>query len=84
MQVVDRSGRIVARSSALGGRVLPVGPRCATASRCSPTTRLGADPIRVYTAPLGELGAGEAAGGAVVVAVRPGRDRAHARTARGR
>ena len=30
--------------------------------------RLGADPIRVYTAPLGELGEGEAAGGAVIVA----------------
>ena len=66
--MVDRSGRIVARSSALGGRVLPVAARCATASPCSSDDRLGADPIRVYTAPLGELGAGEAAGGAVVVA----------------
>ena len=78
MQVVDRSGRIVARSSALGGRVLPVAARCAIASRVLADGRLGTDPMRVYTAPLGELGAGEAAGGAVIVAVRPGRDRAHA------
>ncbi|MDA0180671.1 HAMP domain-containing histidine kinase, partial [Solirubrobacter phytolaccae] len=69
VQVVDRSGRIVARSSALGGRVLPIDqavlrdrqPRLADG-------RLGTDPVRVYTAPLGELGAGEASGGAVVVA----------------
>jgi signal transduction histidine kinase len=69
VEVVDRSGRIVARSSALGGRVLDVDegvlrdrrPRLADG-------RLGTDPIRVYTAPLGELGKGEAAGGAVVVA----------------
>jgi signal transduction histidine kinase len=67
VQVVDRSGRIVARSGALGGRVLPVaslpGRRPVLAD-----DRLGAEAIRVYTAPLGELGAGEAAGGAVVVA----------------
>jgi len=67
VQVVDRSGRIVARSGALGGRVLPV----AALRDRQPVLaddRLGADPIRVYTAPLGELGAGEAAGGAVIVA----------------
>ena len=38
VQVVDRSGRIVARSSALGGRVLPVAGAAATGSPCSPTT----------------------------------------------
>ncbi len=51
--------RIVARSRALGGRVLPIDqdvlrdrqPRLADA-------RLGTDPVRVFTAPLGELGAG--------------------------
>ena len=67
VQVVDRSGRIVVRSGALGGRVLPV----ASLPDRQPVLadgRLGADRIRVYTAPLGELGAGEAAGGAVVVA----------------
>jgi signal transduction histidine kinase len=68
VQVVDRRGRIVARSSALGGRVLPIDqdvlrdrqPRLEDA-------RLGTEPVRLFTAPLGELGAGEASGGAVVV-----------------
>ncbi|HEX6020868.1 MAG TPA: HAMP domain-containing sensor histidine kinase [Solirubrobacter sp.] len=67
IQVVDRSGRIVARSGALGGRVLPVAP-LPDRQPVLADGRLGADPIRVYTAPLGELGEGEAAGGAVVVA----------------
>ncbi|HET6549945.1 MAG TPA: HAMP domain-containing sensor histidine kinase, partial [Solirubrobacter sp.] len=65
VQVVDREGRIVARSSALGGRVLPV--RSDVLRDRQP--RLGdEEALRVYTAPLGELGRGEAAGGAVVVA----------------
>jgi two-component system OmpR family sensor kinase len=69
VQVVDRSGRIVARSSALGGRVLPV-PESVLRDRrpVLADESLGADPIRVYSAPLGELGEGEAAGGAVIVA----------------
>jgi len=69
VQVVDRSGRIVARSSALGGRVLPVDERVIRDRQPRlGDERLGTDPVRVYTAPLGELGAGEASGGAVVVA----------------
>ena len=69
VQVVDRSGRIVARSSALAGRVLPVDERVLRDRQPRLSDgRLGTDPLRVYTAPLGELGRGEAAGGAVVVA----------------
>jgi signal transduction histidine kinase len=72
VQVVDRSGRIVARSSALGGRLLPAGAPLQAALQARRTAygdeRLGPDPIRVYAAPLGELGGGSAAGGAVVVA----------------
>ena len=40
----------------------------ATARRDSPTTGSAPTAVRVYTAPLGELGAGAAAGGVVVVA----------------
>jgi len=71
VQVVDRHGRTVARSLALGGRVLPVNglvrdvvargvPRYADAE-------LGSDDLRVYVAPLAETG-GPASGGAVAVA----------------
>jgi signal transduction histidine kinase len=71
VQVVDRHGRLVARSLALGGRVLPVGlllhdvvaggrPRYANVD-------LGSDELRAYIAPLAETG-GPAAGGAVTVA----------------
>jgi two-component system OmpR family sensor kinase len=72
VQVVDRRGRIVARSGALGVRVLPLeGPgRSALDGRRGGygDGRLGSEPIRLYAAPLGELGAGQAAGGAVIVA----------------
>jgi two-component system OmpR family sensor kinase len=72
VQVVDRRGRIVARSSALGGRLLPQDRALRTALRDRRTSygddRLGSDPIRVYAAPLGELGGGPARGGAVIVA----------------
>jgi hypothetical protein len=73
VQVIDPQGRIVARSSGLGSRVLP--------EAAAPTTRaledraagygdgqLGPDPVRLYASPLGELGRGPAAGGAVIVA----------------
>lgn len=69
VQVVDRTGRIVARSSVLGGRVLPIDQ--AVLRDRQPRLRddhVGTDPIRSYTAPLGELGEGDASGGAVVVA----------------
>ncbi|HET8953572.1 MAG TPA: HAMP domain-containing sensor histidine kinase [Solirubrobacteraceae bacterium] len=72
VQVVDRRGRLVARSGTLGIRVLPLdGPgRAALEQRRASTgdIALGTEPIRVYAAPLGELGASEAAGGAVLVA----------------
>ncbi len=72
VQVIDPRGRIVARSSALGSRVLPDTPavRAALQDRSAGygDARLGTDPVRVYAAPLGELGEGPAAGGAVIVA----------------
>jgi signal transduction histidine kinase len=72
VQVVDRRNRLVARSGGLGGRVLPYGAaaRAALHERRAGygDAKLGADRIRVYAAPLGELGQGAAAGGAVVVA----------------
>ena len=72
VQVIDSRGRIVARSSALGSRVLPATPAVDTALDARRPgygdARLGADPVRVYAAPLGELGRGAAAGGAVIVA----------------
>jgi two-component system, OmpR family, sensor kinase len=72
VQVVDREGRIVARSGGLGGRVLPddAATRSALHARRPgyADDMLGTDPIRVYAAPLGELGQGPAAGGAVILA----------------
>jgi signal transduction histidine kinase len=72
VQVVDRRGRIVARSGTLGIRVLPLdGPgRAALDERRAGVAagRLGTEPVRIYAAPLGELGASDAAGGAVLVA----------------
>jgi signal transduction histidine kinase len=72
VQVVDRRNRIVARSSGLGSRVLPQTPtvRAALSDRRAGygDAQLGPDPIRLYAAPLGELGRGSSAGGAVIVA----------------
>jgi len=71
VQIVDRRGRIVARSLALGGRVLPVQPLArrviATGSAAFAPAELGRDDLRVYVAPLADTG-GPAAGGAVAVA----------------
>jgi two-component system, OmpR family, sensor kinase len=71
VEVVDRRGRIVARSLALGGRVLPVDPILheVTVTGIGRYTgaELGAEDLRVYVAPLAEQG-GPAAGGAVAVA----------------
>src|SRR6516165_9222421 len=71
VQVVDRRGRIVARSFALGGRVLPVEAltrRVIASGRGRYTNaELGADHVRVYVAPLADSG-GTAAGGAVAIA----------------
>jgi two-component system, OmpR family, sensor kinase len=72
VQVVDARGRILARSGALGGRVLPPGPPLSAALRTRRSgygdERLGDERVRVYAAPLGTLGGGPAAGGAVAVA----------------
>jgi two-component system OmpR family sensor kinase len=72
VQVIDRRGRIVARSSALGGRVLPEDAAVRAALRDRrpgfANGALGADAVRLYAAPLGELGRGPGAGGAVIVA----------------
>ncbi len=72
VQVIDRRGRIVVRSSALGGRVLPNDAAVRGALRARRAAfadaALGPDPLRLYAAPLGELGGGPAAGGAVIVA----------------
>ena len=71
VEVVDRRGRIVARSLALGGRVLPVerSLRNVVAGGVGRYTNadLGSDELRVYVAPLADTG-GPAAGGAVAVA----------------
>jgi len=71
VEVLDRRGRFVARSLSLGGRVLPAQQlvRRAIAENRSGYANLesGGEQLRVYTAPLAEVG-GPAAGGAVVVA----------------
>lgn len=71
VEVLDRHGNIVARSLSLGGRVLPAAHLVQTAiahgATAYGTARLGGDHIRLYSAPLSDIG-GQAAGGAVVVA----------------
>ena len=71
VELVDRHGRIVARSLSLGGGVLPARrllEQAAARGRSSyGGIEIGDEDLRVYTAPLAEVG-GPAAGGAVVVA----------------
>src|SRR5205085_199771 len=71
VEVLDRRGRIFARSLALGGRLLPTG---ALVRRAIGQGRggyadadLGGDHVRLYVAPLADV-SGPAAGGAVIVA----------------
>jgi two-component system, OmpR family, sensor kinase len=70
-QVLDRHGRIVARSLALGGRILPlesvVRDVIASGRGRYLDASLGSERLRVYVAPLAESG-GAASGGAVAVA----------------
>src|SRR5436309_474137 len=70
VQVVDRQRRIVARSSSLGGRLLPAGRLEGAAVARGHTgyrdARLGGEPVRLYVAPIADAG-GPAAGGAVLV-----------------
>jgi two-component system, OmpR family, sensor kinase len=72
VQVLDKAGRLVVRSSALGGRVLPETPAVKAAlERREPTfgdASLGSEPVRLYAAPLGSLSRGPGSGGAVIVA----------------
>ena len=72
VEVVDRRGRIVARSASLGGEVLGTPAEIANViasgrARYS-NARLGGESLRVYGAPLAAVGSGPAAGGAVLVA----------------
>jgi signal transduction histidine kinase len=70
VEVVDRRGRIVARSLSFGGRVLPSSLARETIAGDSGsyrTIRFGGDELRVYAAPLADVG-GPAAGGAALVA----------------
>ena len=71
VEVLDRRGRLVARSLALGGRILPARAAAAraiaTGAPTYSTQDFGDDRVRVYAAPLANFG-GAAAGGAVVVA----------------
>jgi signal transduction histidine kinase len=71
VEVLDRGQRIVARSSALGGRLLPTGTLVRAAIERghtgSLTGRLSGEYVRVFVAPLADLGGGPAAGGAVIV-----------------
>jgi two-component system, OmpR family, sensor kinase len=69
VEIVDRRGRIVARSLSLGGRVLDrslAGPALAGHSGYR-NSEIGSTDVRVYAAPLAAPG-GSASGGAVVVA----------------
>jgi two-component system OmpR family sensor kinase len=70
VEVLDRHQRIVARSSALGARVLrvPAAERRALAGHSARASiTLGSTPLRVLAEPL-PAGAGEAGGGVVLVA----------------
>jgi signal transduction histidine kinase len=86
VEVVDRRGRIVARSGSLGGRVLPLDAVLrqviADGRGRYVDTRLGTEPVRAYVAPLADLG-GPAAGGAVAVAATTSADRETLRHLRG-
>ena len=72
VEVIDRRGRIVARSASLGGEVLGTPAQIAnvisTGRARYSNARLGGESLRVYGAPLAAVGSGPAAGGAVLVA----------------
>ena len=71
VEVVDRRGRIVARSLSLGGGILPakrlLAPAIARGHSGYADLELGDEDLRAYAAPLADVG-GPAAGGAVIVA----------------
>ncbi len=69
VEVVDRRSRIVARSLSLRGRVLPTSLARAAIGRGAGgyrTLEFADDTLRIYTAPLANVG-GPASGGAVIV-----------------
>ncbi|HEY5316923.1 MAG TPA: HAMP domain-containing sensor histidine kinase [Solirubrobacteraceae bacterium] len=71
VEVLDAHGRILARSQALGARLLPNDRLTRAAIRAGRTQfediRLDGRPFRLYAAPIADAG-GPAAGGAVLVA----------------
>jgi two-component system sensor histidine kinase MprB len=70
VEVLDRGGAIVARSLALGAKLLPRGPEVRAAGEGRSTfadAELGDEPLRVFAAPIADAG-GPAAGGVVIVA----------------
>jgi two-component system, OmpR family, sensor kinase len=70
VEVLDRHEALIARSLALGAKLLPPGPevKAALAGRSSfADADLDGEPFRIYAAPIAEDG-GAAAGGAVLVA----------------
>jgi signal transduction histidine kinase len=70
VEVLDRKRTILARSLALGAKLLPLGPEVGAALRGESAfadAELGGERIRVYAAPIAEVG-GPAGGGVVLVA----------------
>lgn len=70
VEVLDREGAIVARSLSLGAKLLPRVGVVAVAKRGGTgfaDAELGGEPIRIFAAPIAEVG-GPAAGGVVLVA----------------
>lgn len=70
VEVLDRREAIVARSLALGAKLLPRGPEVEAALRGDSgfaDMQLDGEPIRVFAAPIADVG-GPAAGGVVLVA----------------
>ncbi|HET9154098.1 MAG TPA: HAMP domain-containing sensor histidine kinase [Solirubrobacterales bacterium] len=70
VEVLDRRGTILARSLALGAKLLPRGPEVAAAFSGRSgfaDAELGSESLRVFAAPIADAG-GSAAGGVVMVA----------------
>ena len=71
VEVVDRHGALVARSLSLGSQLLPAEQLLRAAITQGRAVygdaHLGSEPVRLYAAPLADVGGGPAAGGAVVV-----------------
>jgi signal transduction histidine kinase len=74
VEVLDRHGRLLARSLSLGAALLPADAAPGVIASGRPvyrSARLGRERLRLYAAPLPSIG-GAAAGGAVVVAASTG------------